>query len=232
MCVKKEKKTLLTLGSIFSCQQVKRPFGFCQHSPHRKVDALETWLTRISEPCDPSEREEPFGNNRKRGKACLGKQGKGFSLFTTMERNEECMSVVVKATQCPLGLITWTLCSDDAFLFSGKHNYNGLKTNLAFFVRGRSWRSAGQFIRQCSETMPMFLSGQNVLCPRWSSWWRQKPICCFPRSINISRSVQHVHSFLLWSEKFTHQISDFWTALINQCSPTCYIWQTILVAEN
>lgn len=203
---------------------MKRPCGFCQHSPHRKVEALETWLTRISEPFDPSEQEEPFGNNRKRGKACLGKQGKGFSLFTTMERNEECMSVVGKATQCPLRLITWTLCSDDAFLFSGKCNYNGLKTNLAFFVRERSWRSSGQFIRQCTGTMPIFLNRQNVLC--------QKPICCFPRSINNSRSSQYALSFLLWSDKFTHQISDFWTALINQCSPTCCIWQTILVAEN
>ncbi len=185
----------MTLGSTFSCQQVKRQSGFCQHSLLRKVKALETWLTRIIEPCDLSQREEPYGNNRKRGKACLGKQGKGFSLFTTMERNEECMSVAGKATQCPLGLITWTLCSDDAFLFNGKCHFNGLKTNLAFFVREISWRSSGQFIRQCSVPMPMFLNRQNVLCPIWSSWWRQKAICCLPRSINISRSTQYVLSF-------------------------------------
>lgn len=153
---------------------MKRPFGFCQHSLFRKVKALETWLTRISKLCDPSQREEPFGNNRKRDKACLGKQGKSFSLFTTMGRNEECMSVAGKATQCPLGFITWTLCSDDAFRFNRKCNYNGLKTNLAFFVREMFSRSSGQFICQCSGTMPIFLNGRNVLCPRWDFMMKTK----------------------------------------------------------
>lgn len=142
----KMKKALLTLGSTFSCQQVKRPVGFCQHSPHQKVKALETWLTRISEPRDPGEQEEPFGNNRKRGKACLGKQGKGFSLVHDNRkrwRMHECNGESHSMSQEThyLDIVFWWCLS---FQWKMQLQWVKNKPGIFFgFVRERSWRSPG-----------------------------------------------------------------------------------------
>lgn len=168
MCVKKvkeKKNSLLTLGSTFSCQQVKRPFGFCQHSLLRKVKALETWLTRISKPCDPGQREEPYGNNRKRGKACLGKQGKGFfpvhdngKKWRMRECSRESHSKSLRAHY--LNIVFWWCLS-----FEWKMQLQWVKNKLAFFVRERSWRSSfvnvlGQC--QCFWTDRMFCAQDGL----------------------------------------------------------------------